>query len=81
MAIAKFHSFRGTKSALILVKANAFVFSSTAVYVPKDAIPADMTEGSSFEIPDGYTIAPMVDPITGEVRTTEKGEPLHILMY
>ena len=81
MAIAKFHSFRGTNSALILVKANAFVFNSTAVYVPKDAIPAGLDEGGSFEIPDGYTVAPMVDSTTGEVRTTKDGQPLHILTY
>ena len=36
MAIAKFHSFRGAKSALIMVKANALVFNATAVYVPKE---------------------------------------------
>lgn len=81
MAIAKFHSFRGTNSALILVKANAFVFSSTAVYVPKDAIPAGMAEGATFEIPDGYTVAPMIDITTGEVRTTKDGQTLHILQY
>ena len=80
MAIAKFHSFRGEKSALILVKANAFVFNATAVYVPKDAIPAGVTEGASFEIPDGYTLAPMVD-LDGVVRTAKNGEPLHILTY
>lgn len=81
MAIAKFHSFRGANSALIMVKANAFVFNSTAVYVPKEAIPAGMAEGASFEIPDGYAIAPFVDHITGEVRTTKDGQPLNILVY
>ena len=81
MAIAKFHSFRGANSALILVKANAFVFNGTAVYVPKDAIPAGLDEGGSFEIPDGYRIEQFVDPISGEVRTTKDGEPLHILTY
>ena len=80
MAIAKFHSFRGEKSALILVKANAFVFNATAVYVPKEAIPAGMAEGASFEIPDGYTLAPMVDQ-DGVARTAKNGEPLHILTY
>ena len=81
MAIAKFHSFRGAKSALILVKANALVFNSTAVYVPKDAIPAGLAEGSTFEIPDGFRIEQFVDPITGEVRMTQSGEPLHVLAY
>lgn len=81
MAIAKFHSFRGDKSALLLVKANAFVFAATAVYVPKEAIPANVKEGDSFEIPDGYTIAPMVDPTTGDIRVTKDGAQLHILTY
>ena len=81
MATAKFHSFRGTNSALIMVKANAFVFNGTAVYVPKDAIPEGLAEGASFEIPDGYRVVPMVDPLTGEVRATKAGEPLHILSY
>ena len=39
MAKAKFHSVRGEKSALILVRPNAFVFSATPVYVPRTAIP------------------------------------------
>ena len=81
MAIAKFHSFRGANSALILVKANAFVFNSTAVYVPKDAIPAGLDEGGIFEIPDGHSIEQFVDPISGEVHTTKDGQPLHILTY
>jgi len=81
MATAKFHSFRGTNSALIIVKANAFVFGGTAVYVPKAAIPASLKEGEEFAIPNGYTVVPMVDPVTGEVRTTKDGQPLHILAY
>ena len=81
MAIAKFYSFRGEKSALIFVKANAFVFNSTAVYVPKEAIPAGTVEGGTFEIPDGYKIVPMVDPVSGEIRTSKKGETLHMLTY
>ena len=81
MATAKFHSFRGDKSALIMVKANAFVFAATAVYVPKEAIPAGIKEGDSFEIPDGYKIVPFVDYETGEVRTTKEGAELHTLAY
>lgn len=81
MAIAKFHSFRGANSALLLVKANAFVFSSTAVYVPKEAVPADIVEGTSFAIPDGYTVAPMIDHTTGDIRVAKDGSPLHILVY
>ena len=81
MATAKFHSFRGEKSALILVKANAFVFSSSPVYVPKEAIPAGIKEGDSFEIPDGYQLVPLVDPDSGGVRTALGGADLHILAY
>lgn len=81
MAIAKFHSFRGAKSALIMVKANVLVFNATAVYVPKEAIPAGLAEGSNFEIPDGYRIEQFVDPTTGEPRVTKDGEPLHVLAY
>jgi len=81
MATAKFHSLRGNNSALILVKANAFVFAATAVYVPKAAIPTDIKEGDSFEIPDGFKIVPFVDFETGEVRTTKEGAELHMLQY
>ena len=35
MAIAKFHSARGEKSALILLKHNELVFGWTPVYVPR----------------------------------------------
>lgn len=81
MAIAKFHSFRGEKSALILVKANAFVFSSTPCYVPKSAIAEGINEGDEFEIPDGYTLVDMVDVETGEVRTSKEGVALKVLQY
>lgn len=80
MAIAKFHSLRGEKSALILVKANKFVFASTPCYVPREAV-ADLKEGDSFELPDGFKLVDMVDTQSGEVRTTEGGEPLKVLMY
>ena len=81
MATAKFHSLRGEKSALILVKANAFVFSASPVYIPKEALPAGIKEGDSFEIPDGFKLVPFVDPESGEVRTTKDGAELHILAY
>ena len=81
MAKAKFHSFRGEKSALILVKANQFVFNASPVYVPKDSIPESIKEGDTFDIPDGYSLVPMVDPETGVVRTTKEGAELHILQY
>ena len=80
MAIAKFHSFRGEKSALILVKKNIFELTATAVYVPKEAIPAGLAEGATFDIPDGYNIVPMVDS-EGTVRTTKEGAALHMLQY
>ena len=81
MAIATFHSLRGTKSALIMVKANPFVFSGSPCYVPKESLPEGTSVGDSFTIPDGYTLVDMVDGETGEVRTTETGVPLKILSY
>lgn len=81
MAIAKFHSLRGEKSALIMVKPNAFVFSASPVYVPRVAIPEGITEGAEFEIPDGFKLIDMVDPETGEVRTATDGTPLKVLSY
>ena len=79
MAHATFHSLRGDKSALILIKANAFVFSATPVYVPKTAV-SHLKEGDTFEIPDGFKVTDMVDS-DGEVRTTKDGEPLKVLVY
>lgn len=87
--IAKFHSLRGEKSALILIKANAFQFSSTPVYVPRQAVadavgvktPDDIEDGASFSIPDGYTLVPIVDGETGETRTAQDGSPLLQLQY
>lgn len=85
MAIAKFHSFRGEKSALILVKANAFQMSASPAYVPADAVRAvlgdEPEEGADFEIPDGFKLSPMVDSETGEVRTTKDGQTLHTLVW
>ena len=72
MAIATFHSNRGEKSALILVKANAFVYQATPVYVPRTALPADIKEGDTIDnLPDGYTLVDMIDVETGEARTTK----------
>ena len=81
MAIAKFHSFRGEKSALIMVKANLLVFTATAVYVPKEAVPSDIKEGDTFEIPDGFKIVDYVDFESGEVKTSKEGSPLKVLVY
>lgn len=80
MALATFHSLRGEKSALILVKANAFVFSATPAYVPRSAVEG-MTEGQTFEIPDGYKLVDIVDAETGEVRTAKDGTTLKMLAY
>ncbi len=79
MATATFHSFRGEKSALILVRANMWVFQGTPVYVPKEACKG-FVEGQTFEIPDGYKLVPMVDE-NGEPRVTTTGETLHTLAY
>ena len=81
MALATFHSNRGEKSALILVKANAFVFSATPVYVPRTALAEDIKEGDTFTIPDGYTLVNMIDVETGDPRTTKpnaKGEVFNL---
>jgi len=80
MATAIFHSNRGDKSALILVKANAFVFQATPVYVPRTAIPAGTEEGASIDVPDGYTLVDMLDE-DGTPRTTEDGKVLKMLSY
>lgn len=80
MAQATFHSFRGEKSALVLIKANAFVFQATPVYVPADAVQG-MEKGDRFEIPDGYQLVPIVDIETGEVRTSKDGSTLYMLGY
>ena len=79
MAIATFHSERGEKSALILVKANAFVFSATPVYIPRAAVEG-MKKGDIIEIPDGYSLVDMLDE-DGNARTTESGEHLKTLSY
>ncbi len=80
MAIAKFHSLRGEKSALILVKPNKFVFSATPCYVPRAAVDG-LNPGDDFEIPDGFQLIDMVDVESGEVRTASDGTPLKVLSY
>ena len=79
MAIATFHSLRGEKSALILVKKNKFEFSATPVYVPATAVEG-MEEGEQFELPDGFSVVPMVGA-DGEERTTKTGEVLMMLVW
>lgn len=80
MAIAKFHSNRGTKSALILVKANKYVFNWSCAYVPRASVEG-MEAGTEFQIPDGYKLVPIVDTETGEIRVTKSGEQLNMLAY
>ena len=80
MATAKFHSLRGEKSALIMVKVNQFVFGGSPVYIPKEALPAKIKEGETFEIPDGFTLVPMVGE-DGEERTAKDGSVLNVLSY
>ena len=89
MVKAKFHSLRGEKSALILIKASAFQFSSDPVYVPRTAVvetagvkdAESIPEGFEFEIPGGFTLVDIVDSETGEVRTAQDGSPLKQLQY
>lgn len=57
MAIARFHELRGQNSALILVKANEFVFGFTPAYVPRapfmQEVPALDDEGNPILDEDG----------------------------
>jgi len=79
MAIGTFHSVRGEKSALILIKANKFVFQASPVYVPRVSCEG-MTKGDEFEVPDGYKLIPMVSE-EGVKRTTKDGAQLYMLGY
>lgn len=74
MRILEFHSLRGEKSALMLIK-DSFAFSSTPVYIPRTAV-TDMKAGDTIPFPKGYKTAPIVDVETGEVRTAENGNAL-----
>lgn len=90
MAKAYVHSHRGDKSALIGVTSNEFQFGWDHAYVPRKSVekytPMVDSEGEkteeydTFEIPDGYTLVPMVDE-DGEVRTAKNGEPLKVLSW
>ena len=79
MATAIFHSNRGTKSALLLVRPNAFVFQATPCYVPRTAV-ANLSEGDTIEIPDGFSLVDMLNE-DGTPRTTEDGIALKMLHY
>jgi hypothetical protein len=81
MQIAKntpffFHSLRGEKSALILVKKPG-VFSGTPVYVARDLV-AGMNPGDVARLQMDYTAVPWI--VDGVARTSQKtGETLLIL--
>jgi len=80
MAIAKFHSLRGEKSALIHVKSNAFQMHSSAAYVPAQAVEGKQP-GDEFFIPDGYRLVDMIDIATGAARTAKDGSILKSLEW
>ena len=80
MQIAKntpffFHSLRGEKSALILVKKPG-VFSGTPVYVARDLV-AGMNPGDVARLQMDYPAVPWI--VDGEPRLTKTGETLLIL--
>ena len=70
-----FHSLRGEKSALILVKKPG-VFSGTPVYVARDLV-TGMQPGDVARLQMDYTAIPWI--VDGEARTAKSGEPLLIL--
>ena len=83
MAKAIFHSVRGEKqtSALIGVKANLLVRSWTYCYCGLECIDKDdRVEGTTFNIPDGYTLVDMYNQ-DGELITSKDGTHLKELMY
>ena len=81
MAIFRFKRLTESgKSALILVKANKFQMAWSPVYVPAAAVEGMQPEEEST-LPDGYSLVPIVDVETGEVRTAKDGSPLHTLVW
>ena len=81
MAIFRFKRLtESKKSALILVKANKFQTNWSPAYVPAEAV-AGMNEDEEGTLPDGYSLVPIVDAETGEVRTAKDGSPLHTLCW
>ena len=89
MAKAKFHSLRGEKSALILVKKSDFQFSASPVYVPRAAVISacnvetedDLEKDMTFNIPDSYRLEDIVDSESGEIRTATDGSHLKQLVF
>ena len=81
MAIFRFKRLtESQKSALILVKANKFQSIWSPAYVPADAVEG-MQADEEGTLPDGYSLVPIVDVETGEVRTAKDGSPLHTLVW
>lgn len=80
MATATFHSFRGKKSALILLRESDWSFEMTPVYVPKEKC-IGLEKGALIEIPDGFRIVPIIDIETGKPRTAEDGSILNTLIF
>ena len=88
MAKAKFNKFT-EKLAGILVKSNAWQITSDYVYVPQEPVlaatkckdKASLEKGTEFDIPDGFSLRPLMNYDTNEALTTESGEPLMELYY
>jgi len=81
MAQLTFHSLRGEKSALCMVKRSEYEFGGTPVYVPRAPWGDNPQEGDSVDIPDNFHLVDMVDVDTGEVRTTKDGAKLKVLQF
>lgn len=81
-ASATFHSNRGDKSALILVKRSKYEFSATPVYVPRASVEGKK-EGDVFTITEEFELVDIVslNEETGEMetRTTNDGVPLKMM--
>jgi len=65
------------KSALIMIKLNAFQFGATPVYVPSSAVvaaldtPVDkLVKGMEFTIPTGFELVDIIGE-DGTIRTTD----------
>ena len=81
MAIFRFKRLTASgKSALIIVKANKFQSIWSPAYVPAAAVEG-MNADEEGTLPDGYSLVPIVDVETGEVRTARDGSPLHTLCW
>ena len=81
MAIFKFKRLtESQRYALIIVKANKFQMAWSPAYVPAAAVEG-MAADEEGTLPDGYSLVPIVDIETGEVRTARDGSPLHTLCW